>query len=141
MKHSHILSATRRRGQRGSSILESALCFTVLLMIVFGTIDFGRLVYAFNFVSFGAREGARYAIAHGNSSLHPATTSDVRTAVTGKAVGFDPGALTVTTTWSPNENAGSTVSVQVQYAFNSIVPYFPVSPLNVTSTSKMMISQ
>jgi Flp pilus assembly protein TadG len=135
------VSPAWRRGQRGSSLVEGALCFTVFLMLVFGVIDFGRFVFAYNFVSFGAREGARYAIAHGSSSKSPATSDTISAAVTKQAVGLNSSDITTTTTWSPDNNAGSTVTVKVRYAFSALVPFFPVSSLNVQSTSKMIISE
>ena len=135
------LTPARRRAQRGSTLVEGALCFTVFLMMVFGVMDFGRLLFAYNFTAFAAREGARYAMTHGNTSKSPATSDTVKTIVTNQAVGLDTSAITVTTTWSPDENPGSTVNVKVQYAFNAVVPYFPGSLLNVQSTSQMVISQ
>jgi len=121
--------------------VEGALCFTVFMMIIFGVIDFGRLVFAYNFTAYAAREGARYAMAHGNTSKSPATSNSVRTVATNQAIGLDASAITVTTTWSPDENPGSTVQVKVQYAFTAIVPYLAASSMNVQSTSQMVISQ
>jgi len=134
-------TSARRRGQRGSTILESALCFTVFLMIVFGVIDFGRVLFAYNFTAFAAREGSRYAMTHGSTSKSPATSDTVKTTVTNQAVGLTTSAITVTTTWTPDKNPGSSVKVKVQYAFNSIVPYFPLSSMNVASTSQMVVLQ
>jgi Flp pilus assembly protein TadG len=134
-------SSARRKRQRGSSLVEGALCFTVFLMILFGMIDFGRAVFAYNFISYAAREGARYAIVRGQSSGHAAIPSDVTSFVKQEAIGLDPSAITVNTTWTPDKNAGSTVQVQVQYSFQPIVPYMPSGPLNFSSTSKMLISQ
>jgi Flp pilus assembly protein TadG len=134
-------SSARRKRQRGSSLVEGALCFTVFLMILFGMIDFGRAVFAYNFISYAAREGARYAIVRGQSSGHAATAADVTSFVKQEAIGLDPSAITVNTTWTPDKNAGSTVQVQAKYSFQPIVPYMPSGPLNFSSTSKMLISQ
>ncbi|PYT11574.1 MAG: hypothetical protein DMG59_26010 [Acidobacteria bacterium] len=131
----------RRKGQRGSTLVEGALCFTVFLMILFGTIDFGRAVFAYNFTSYAAREGARYAIVRGQSSGHAASADDITNYIKREAVGLDPGAITVNTTWSPDNNTGSTVQIQVQYAFQPIVPYMPSGPLSFSTTSRMLISQ
>ncbi len=134
-------SSARRKHQRGSSLVEGALCFTVFLMILFGMIDFGRAVFAYNFISYAAREGARYAIVRGNSGGHAASTTDISSFVKQEAIGLDPSAITVNTTWTQDKNAGSTVQVQVQYSFQPVVPYMPSGPLTLASTSKMLISQ
>ncbi len=131
----------RRKRERGSALLEGALCFTLFLIILFGTIDFGRGVFAYNFVSYAAREGARYAIVRGQSSGHAASAADITSFVKKEAIALDPSALTVNTTWTPDKNAGSTVQVQVQYSFQPVVPYMPSGPLTFGSTSKMLISQ
>jgi len=45
--------------QDGSVILETALMLAVLLMLTFGMVDFGRVMYASNSLVSAAREGAR----------------------------------------------------------------------------------
>lgn len=45
--------------QDGSVILETALMITVLLVLMFGMIDFGRVMYTANSLISAAREGAR----------------------------------------------------------------------------------
>jgi len=45
--------------QDGSVILETALMIAVLLMLTFGMVDFGRVMYASNSLVSAAREGAR----------------------------------------------------------------------------------
>jgi Flp pilus assembly protein TadG len=47
---------------RGQSLVEFALVFPVLMLMVFGLIDGGRLVYAYNTLSNAARDAARVAI-------------------------------------------------------------------------------
>jgi len=134
-------SPRRRRRQRGSGLVETALCFTVFLMVLFGIIDFGRSMFAYNFVSYAAREGARYAIVRGQSSGHTASATDISTYVKSEAIGLDPADITVSTTWNPDSRPGSTVQVRVQYNFQPIVPYMPSGTWALASTSKMLISQ
>src|SRR4051812_13700590 len=121
------------RSERGSAMLEGALCFTVFLMIVFGIVDFGRAVFAYNFVSYAAHDATRYAAVRGSSSTSPVSSTDVTTYVKGEAIALDPAAFTVTTAWSPDNKAGSTVSVKVRYNFASILPYM-TSQIAVQST-------
>ncbi len=49
------------RPQHGQSLVETALVLPVFLLILFGLIDVGRLVYTNSMVSQAAREGARVA--------------------------------------------------------------------------------
>ena len=119
--------------------MECALCLTIFLMILFGSIDFGRMVFAYNFVSYAAREATRYAIVRGTANA--TTAAALTTLVKGEAVGLNSSAITVTSTWTPDHTPGSTVQVVVSYAFTPIAPYMPGGTLTLSSTSKMLISQ
>ncbi len=50
------------RGARGQSLVEFALVIPLLLFIVFGIVDFGRAIYAYNTLSESARQADRTAI-------------------------------------------------------------------------------
>ena len=49
-----------RREESGAALLEFAIFATLLLFLVFGTIDFGRALFTSNNLTAAAREGARY---------------------------------------------------------------------------------
>lgn len=131
----------RRRLQRGSTLVEGALTLTVLLMVVFGIMDFGRLVWWRTMLADAAREGSRYASMRGSTVTQPATAADVTTDVKKSIGGMDTSALNVSTTWNPNNQPGSTVQVTVSYNFSPLVPYIPSSLITLTSTSAYTISQ
>jgi hypothetical protein len=57
---------TEAKAERGQGIVEFALVIALLLLLVFGIIDFSRLFFAYATMSNGVREGARYAIVHPN---------------------------------------------------------------------------
>ncbi len=50
---------------KGASLVEFAIVLPVLLVIVFGLVEFGRLVAVTTQVTTASREGARYGIATG----------------------------------------------------------------------------
>jgi len=54
-----MLSAEKRAKRRGQSLVEFTLVAPLLFLIMFVTIDFARLVYAYNAISSAAREGTR----------------------------------------------------------------------------------
>lgn len=53
--------------ERGASLVEFALIAPILFLLLFGMIEFGRVVATFNSVNTAAREGARYGTALGES--------------------------------------------------------------------------
>ena len=126
---------------RGGTLVESALVLSVFLLFTFGIMDFGRLLYAYNFCSFAARDATRYASVRGSTSSSPATASTVQTFVTGLATGLTAASLTVTTSWSPDNTPGSTVTVTVKYAYTPMVAMYLPSALSVASQSKATIMQ
>ena len=53
-----------RKGERGSTMAEFAVVASVFFMIVFGIIEFGRMLYTHNALTDATRRGARYAVLH-----------------------------------------------------------------------------
>ena len=58
-------SPTRRRDQRGAAAVEFALIASLLFMVLFGIIEFGRLFSELEVLNSAAREGARVAAVRG----------------------------------------------------------------------------
>ncbi len=53
-----------RTNQRGTTIAEFAIVSSIFFMLIFGIIEFGRLLYTHNALTDAARRGARYAALH-----------------------------------------------------------------------------
>lgn len=73
---------TRHRRQHCQSMVEFALIAPVLLLLIFGIIDFGRVIYVYVTMTQAANEGARVAIRY--SPALP-TNGVVESAVRSKA--------------------------------------------------------
>lgn len=131
------LTKTRKIARRrGSAATEFALILPVLLMLIFGGIDFGRFAYTSVAVQNGARAGAAYAMMNRfATATKSAWDNAVRAAVEDEmellAVpgGFDTSKLTVTTTSATESDGLSRVEVNVAYPFSSVVgfPWVPDS--------------
>jgi len=59
------MTCRRRRGERGSQLIEFALVFPMLLLVMLGIIDFGLLFQRYEVLTNAAREGARVAVLPG----------------------------------------------------------------------------
>lgn len=133
--------ATRGVAQRGQAMVETALSLLVVSSIVFGTMEFARLTYAYNFVAYAAQEAARYACVRGNTSPVPATQESIAKFVESQAVGLIASGLHVTATWSPDNNPGAAVRIEVTYHHPGIVGQILPASTTVSSASQMVISQ
>ncbi len=129
-----------RRSSRGQSATEFAMVAPLALTILFAITEFVFIIHGYNFASNSARDAVRYAIVHGAASLSPATATDIQNLVYAEAKGIDTGNLTVTPTWTPDNQPGSTVRVQVTYNLQPLYPLSTVS-LSLSGTSQMIISQ
>jgi len=78
-----MLAAWRANPQRSQSIVEFSLIAPILIVLIFGVVDFGRLIYVYATINQAVNEGARTAVR--DSPLLP-TNTDVQTAVRRHAV-------------------------------------------------------
>ncbi|TFD19264.1 TadE/TadG family type IV pilus assembly protein [Cryobacterium sp. TMS1-13-1] len=108
----------RIAGERGAVAVEFALLLPVLVLLVFGIFEFGRVYNAQISITNAAREGARYMAIHNNAP--PAKTVAVNAAPS-----LSPALVAANVTVSPLECvAGSSVTVTVNYSFDFLTGYF-----------------
>ncbi|MBV8730457.1 MAG: pilus assembly protein [Acidobacteriia bacterium] len=134
---------TKRRAnrQRGSALVETALVTIPFFTLVLGIITAGYLVFIYNSTAFMAQQGSRWASVRGSTSTSPATAASVQTYVDTQAAGLVSGSVAVTTTWSPNNKPGSTVSVKVAYLAQPLSTLGFPSALSISSSSSTTISK
>lgn len=139
----HARTALRDQGQEraqaGQSLTELPIVLVLFLVVTFGIVDAGRLIFMYNTVSLSAREGVRYAVVRGSASGHAATADDITAYVQSKTVGLP---VTVDQDFWPdgNNDPGSSVKVTVHSTFSAVTPFVP-GTINLTSTSRMVISR
>lgn len=127
--------------RRGSTMIESTLVATVFLLLLVAIMEFGRLGFAYNSVSFAAHRAARYASVRGSASGHPATAGDVAAEAGALMVALDPAQVTVATTWTPDNHPGSTVQVKVSYGFRTLLIPMSSSLMTLATTSRQPVVQ
>ncbi|HWC95099.1 MAG TPA: TadE family protein [Candidatus Sulfopaludibacter sp.] len=130
-----------RAARRGSTLVESAVVATAFLVLLTGVMEFGCIGFAYNAVSFAAQRAARYAAVRGAGSGHPASAADVQAAAKVYTGALDNSKVTVTTTWLPDNQAGSTVQVKVSYSFAVALVPISAKALTLQTTSRHIITQ
>lgn len=153
-------------GEEGATLVEMAICSSILFSMLFGVIGMSMALYADNFVNVAARQATRWAMVRGSQSCSNtpnltdcnATASEIQAYVQGKGYpGITSANLNVTTLWcaastttpgtwaacsasTPN-TPGNEVQVQVTYVVPLGVPFLSVKTMSVGSISEMVISQ
>ncbi len=101
--------------ERGQSMLEFALTLPVLLIVLAGLLDLGRLYFAYVAVTDAAGEGASYA------AIHPDNTAEIVARAqdaTGGMVEIDPDMVDV---YQPAD-LDQAIAVDVTYEFALATP-------------------
>ncbi len=128
------------RMSSGQAAVQFAALLVPALTLLFGIMQGAEVANAYNWVTYAARDGARYAMVRGSGASSPATSSSVSSYVKGEAQGLNTQNLTVTTTWPTNNSPGSVVKVQVTYNFAPFSRLWSTAQIPMTSTSQMVIS-
>ena len=162
-----IFRLNKCRDERGNALVETALSATILLGLIFGSLEMFWALYSYHYVSYVAREASRWAMVRGSQCQYDTSSSsamecnaqgaDIQTFVQGlNYPGINSNNITVTaswatpsasrpTTWTTCNNQcddpGNTVTVDVTYAFPLNLPFFQSATLNMSSTSSVVITQ
>ena len=105
------------RSTRGQALVEFALILPLLVLILMGIIEFGRLWMTMITLSGAAREGARLAVV--TAPDHDAVETAANNVL--DAAGLGPGTITIS---GPNAQNDVTVTVEITYTVitGSIIP-------------------
>lgn len=107
---------SRRKKRRGTSVVEFAVVAPVFFLLVFGMIEYGRMIMVQQVLTNASREGARRAVLDG------ASTSEVTTTVQNFLSSSTVQGATVAVNPSPPTSAayGEPVTVTVSIPFREV---------------------
>jgi Flp pilus assembly protein TadG len=114
---SSILERSREEAERGQSLLELAILLPVLLIILLGILDVGRLYMTMVAIHDAAAEGASYA------ASYPSRTSQIqqRAAESSTALTtIDPAMVVIT--YGGSQSSGQPITVTVNYDYDLLTP-------------------
>lgn len=106
--------AIKIRKNSGQTLVELAIILPVLVALIFGMTDFGRVLNGYMIATEASREGARVAVLGGDNA---AVESTVRTS----ASTLEQAQLTVATT-PATRTRGDSVTVAVTYKVDIVTP-------------------
>ena len=122
----------RRRSRRGASLVELAFIVNLLLLMILGVFEYGRIVMLRQALQNAAREGARLA-AVGAASTSKVTTAQIQSTVISYLAGQNVPSVTVSVYQvNPSTGAnlgawdqtpyGGAIAVQVNVSYKPCVP-------------------
>jgi Flp pilus assembly protein TadG len=127
-------------GDAGGVAIEFAMLFPVLMLVIYGIVEFSHYGFTQMTLSDAARSGTRYAVVNGGTSPAPATNSTITTIVRNSATRLTPADVGVVATFVPNNMPGSVAQVDVTYPFTPLLSGV-LPPLTLTAQSRMVITR
>ncbi|MGI6452354.1 MAG: TadE/TadG family type IV pilus assembly protein [Syntrophomonadaceae bacterium] len=124
--------------EKGQGLVEMALVLPILLLLLFGIVEFGRVYGSALLVSSLARDGARFgAVGHNDA--------EIENLITSRASWLNPGALSVNISPSYEDRVrGEALAVRVDYSVDLIIPLIAdilPNPLPLSSECFMRIEK
>lgn len=155
--------AARLRG-RGQSLVEFALVFPIIVLLVMAFMEIGRAVFAYNTIANAARQGARVAAVNQLADVTECDESrpiedpyephwSIRgcAILAGKTIGLDTSNVSVaydpppdtTLDCDPTLHLGCIAVVTVSYHFTLTTPFVSslIGPFTMSQTSEMPIER
>jgi Flp pilus assembly protein TadG len=135
----HMGAAMRKRvnmtSERGQTMTEFAVVLPILVVLLFGIIQFGIAFNNYVVISDAARAGARKAAVSRQSSD---PVGDCKNAVLSAADNLDmsQAGAGVTCTYDPSMQPGTTVQVEVDYPYSISLFGIPVTSGTLKSVMK-----
>ena len=134
-------------------MVEFAIVAPLFFLVLFAIIEFGWYVYQVQTLNDAAREGTRYAIVHGSTSLCPSgplpggTTNwcdpsgtKIEAVVRTYASGLSSAGLSFPTlSWSPDNGRGSIFALVVQTNFQPLIPWVPLPTITIQGGSSDVV--
>jgi Flp pilus assembly protein TadG len=129
------------RDRRGTAAIEFAAAGSMFLAVVLGLIDVGSFAMTQQALDEAVHTAGRYAVVHSSTSSTPATSSSLQTLVQNASPVLTPTQVSVNVTFSPNNTAGSTVTIVASYPWSPFaggIVDLPATTLTSTSVATIL---
>jgi hypothetical protein len=129
------------RNQRGAAVVEFAVVLPLLLVILFGIVEFGLLFYNKQVLTNASREGARAGIAYKSEAEITKIVEDYcrGTQSSSRLIRFDTDVDPVVTVTGVMGSYGDDLTVDVSYDYTFLVPNFFGSGPNLELTARTVM--
>jgi Flp pilus assembly protein TadG len=126
----------RVTSRRGGAVLETALVMGVLIMLTFGTAEYGYYFFVKNTLAGAARDGVRAAIPA--TAVNSDVTTAISTAMTAAHIPSSEYTVTLSPTDISTATTGSAVTVTITCTWGTVgVTPLPVSMGGIATTKQV----
>lgn len=135
--------ATKRliRNRRGAAAVELSLLFPIFILMVLGTFELGRALYAYHALENAVSEAARFAIVRGAESDQPATKNDIESIARDALKSVDQANVIINVQFQPDNSRGSKVRVDSTYTMDLLIPYVNFDGIALNRSAEMFIAR
>lgn len=124
------------KNKQGQALVELALVLPILILLIMGTIEFGRIFHSYLLITNAAREGARAGIVGSDDAAIRTTVKDVSAslALTDNQINIEP--------VQGSRVRGVPLTIQVNYSITLITPVLDAvmpNPYPLTAMSTMRV--
>lgn len=133
----------RRRRTAGAVLTETLVLLPVFMLLIFGLLDYARLLWTDLVLRHAAAETARYAMVHGSTAPAPASLTDLRGVFLGATAGIDAARLTLAMApdWETGNTPGSTLQLTVTYQFDFLWQFLPAGSTTLQHVEFVPVAQ
>ncbi len=118
-----------------------ALILPVYFLLVFGMVQICFVMFGYCNATYACRQASRFAAVHGTGSTYVATSTDLQNIAKQYLWGSPANHVTVTSTWSPDNNPGSTVTVKISMTYPTVMPFANLNQITVGTAAAAQILQ
>lgn len=124
------------KSNKGQALVEMAFVLPILLLVLMGIVEFGRILNSYLIITNASREGARYSAIH-------STNTQITSVIGSLTATLDQSKLKITITPSEaNRITGSSAEVRIDYDIDIITPIISnivPDPFRVTAQTVMRV--
>ena len=122
-------------------MIEMALILPVYFILVAGTVQICFVLFGYCNATYACRQASRFAAVHGTGSTYQCTSADLQTIANQYLWGAPAGHVAVTSSWSPDNNPGSTVTVKISMTYPTVIPFSTLNKITVGTAAQAYILQ
>jgi len=111
----------RMHRRKGATMIEFSLVFLLLLFMMAGVFEVGRVIWTYNSLTHAAKQASRYAMVHGSKNPLGQNATTVETYAKEQAIGIPAAQISVSVVTDPDNTPGSEVSVTLTHELKTIM--------------------